>query len=275
MTKLLPVAVVTGASRGIGKAILKKLSSEGLSCVALASSRESISNIKLGSHLHVVHETQRHRSLAIDFSDWPKWTELKKHYGIDYQIQNPLCMESSEFGLFDMLRSWSTSENKYYLAVLVNCAGITQASLSVRTDPTAMTKIMNVNLMSCVSLCNMAIKYMVRDRKFVSTKPSIINIGSILGTESSPVVRGTSLYAASKAALNQYSRVLSQENSGLGIAVETVNPGLVPGSDMIKTLDTTIQDQLRHSMGSETTSTEKIASIIWDLYTNGGKSREI
>ncbi|QLL34244.1 hypothetical protein HG536_0G01010 [Torulaspora globosa] len=271
MAKLFPVAVVTGASRGIGKAIVKKLSSEGVSCVALASSRKSISNIKLGDHLHVLHDAQRHRSLAIDFSDWPKWTQIKKHYGIDYQMPKAPLIESnyvaSEFGLFDMLRSWSSPENKYYLALLVNCAGITQASLSVRTDPTTMARILNVNLMSCVSLCNMAIKHMVRDRKFVRRNPSIINIGSILGTESSPVVAGTSLYAASKAALNHYSRVLSEEISGLDIAVETVNPGLVPQSDMIKMLDISIQEQLRHSMGPESTSTEKIASIIWDLYT--------
>ncbi|QLQ80162.1 hypothetical protein HG537_0D01630 [Torulaspora globosa] len=271
MTKLFPVAVVTGASRGIGKAILKKFSSEGLSCVALASSKQSISNIKLGSHLHILHENQRHRSLAIDFSDWPRWTQSKKHYGIDYQ---PDCV-ASEFGLFDMLRSWSSSENKYYLAVLVNCAGITQTTLSMRTDPIAMARIMNVNLMSCVSLCNMAIKQMVRDRKFVPIKPSIINIGSILGTESSPIMPGTSLYAASKAALNQYSKVLSKEICGLDIAVETVNPGLVPESDMIKTLDTKIQDQLRHSMGPGTISSDKIASIIWDHYQINSRSRDV
>lgn len=260
MTRLLPVAVITGASRGIGKAIASKLSSEGISCLALASSKNSIAGIKLGDHLHVTHDAQRHRSLAIDFSQWPQWTQSKKHYGIDYQ------QGESEFALFDMLRSWSSPGNKYYLALLVNCAGITQTSLSMRTDPMAMSRILNVNFMSCVSLCNMAIKCMIRERKLTSATTSIINIGSILGTENSPSVPGTTLYAASKAALNQYSRVLSQEVSGLDITVETVNPGLVPQSDMIKTLDTSVQDQLERSMASQTTSMDHLASLIWDRY---------
>lgn len=267
MTRSLPVAVVTGASKGIGKAITQKLSHEGLSCLTLASSNDSISKIKLGDHLSITHEDQRHRSLAIDFSDWPKWTTSKEHFGIDLQLGE------SNYELLDMLRSWSSTDKKYYLALLVNCAGITQTSLSVRTSTTSMATIMNVNLMSCVSLCNMAVKSMIRDRRYRPGKTTIVNVGSILGTDESPILPGTSLYAASKAALNRYSEVLAQEVSGLDIAVETINPGLVSTSDMIQNLSGEVQSELHRSMGSNDTSMNQIASTIWSLYSRNAQVR--
>lgn len=263
MTRVIPVAIVTGASRGIGRAILQKLSREGVSCLAIASSKESIARINIGNPLFYANDEQRHRSLAIDLSQWPQWTYDSQFSGIDYQ--NADC--ESSYTLLDMLRSWSSPSKRYYLDLLVNCAGVTQTTLSLSTDPGSISRIMNVNFMSCVSLSNIAVKQMIRDRRYNKSTPSIINISSILSNEDQ-AIPGTSIYAASKAALNQYSRVLSKETSKLNIAIETISPGLVADTDMIKKLDVESQARLHESISENSVKADDIALDVWNRYYN-------
>lgn len=256
MKQVIPVAVVTGASRGIGSSIVKKLAGHGISCLAIASSRQSIEGIKI----ETVHPQQRHRALALDLSNWPEWTEKESHLGIDFYSNT-----TGSFPLFEMLRSWSKPNERYCLDLLVNCAGVTQTTLSVNTPPASISKIMNVNFMSSVSLCNLAIRQMIRDRKHSSSRPTIINIGSILGTDA-VVLPGTSVYAASKAALNYYSQVLAQETSRLGIAVKTINPGLVKGTDMVNNLEEQHKRQLSQLESFHTQTATQIADLVWTHY---------
>lgn len=267
MTKIIPVAIITGASRGIGKAITRKLSQEGISCLAIASTRESIENIRIDDHLFYVNKNQRHRSLAIDLSQWPQWISKDKHFGIDYQSTHR--PSNAFYSLFDMCSSWAqgNSDTKYCLDLLVNCAGVTQNSLGLRTSNEDITKIMNVNFMSCVSMCNLAIKQMLRSRKRYPFSPSVINISSIL-SEGDLVVPGTSVYAASKAALTQYTKVIARESESWNISVSSLSPGLVKNTDMIGGLNATIQSQLDQIMNHEHTTTEEIASKVWHLYNS-------
>ncbi|QLG72188.1 hypothetical protein HG535_0C05420 [Zygotorulaspora mrakii] len=265
MTNVLPVAIVTGASRGIGKSIVNRLSREGISCIAIASSKKSIEGIKLDDPLMLIHEKQRHRSLAIDLSQWPQWTASEKHFGIDYHEN-----KSGYFPLYDM---WKDSDTIYQPTLLVNCAGITQQSLSVRTDVDTITKLMNVNFMSSVSLTNMTLKQMIKNRKRTradtrTNRPCIINICSVLAT-SDLTVPGTSVYAASKAALSQYTKVVAQEVNPCNIAIVSISPGLVPATDMLKGLECDGQSHLQKLASTFGTCTpEQIASQVWDIYNS-------
>lgn len=265
MVNLEPVAIVTGATRGIGRAIVQKLSSQGISCICVGSSRKSIANIKLGEHLQTVKEAQRHRSLAIDLSQWPQWTTEKNHFGIDY-VPNRV---ESFFPLINF-ELWNSPQQRYFLSLVVNCAGTTQTSLSLRTSAQEMQRIMNINFLSTVSMCNMATRSMIRYRNHQDTLPlQIINISSILG-ESDLTVKGTSIYSASKAAVSQYSKVLSQEISTLGIRVNTIAPGLVSDTDMIKELDSTAHGALTDLMSDSNhrSTPQQIAARVWSIYTN-------
>lgn len=257
--KVIPVAIVTGASRGIGKHILKKLSSEGLSCIAIASSEESISKINVNDHLYFTREGQRHRSLAIDFAQWPQWASQAIYPGIDHYDNRPGC-----FSLFDL---WTHEGVAYRPNLLVNCAGVSQDSLSIRTTPEAMSNIMKVNFMSSVSLTNLTMKQMIKDRKHqCEISPCIINISSILGI-SELAVPGTSVYAASKAALSQYTKVLSKEVEPWQIRVSSIAPGLVRGTDMIRELSQDAQYKLQNMIsGPNVDSPEQIATQVWDIY---------
>ncbi|SJM88775.1 related to 3-oxoacyl-[acyl-carrier-protein] reductase [Zygosaccharomyces bailii] len=263
MTHIEPVALITGASRGIGKAIVQKLSRQGLSCICVASSKESISHICLGDHLSVTRKHQRHRSLAVDLARWPQWLSQKSYPGIDYL---PLIQE----GFFPLLdtRSWAVEQAdvQYRLSLLVNCAGTTQSSISLRTDPLEAQRIMNINFMSSISMCNSTIRSMIRSRTDSSFPLQIINVSSVLGA-SDLVIPGTSVYTASKAALSHYTKVLAQEILPLGIRVASISPGLVSKTDMIKGLDQSAQTKLKEIMKSKVSTPEEIASQVWAIYS--------
>lgn len=129
---------------------------------------------------------------------------------------------------------------------------------------------MNINFLSTVSMCNLATRSLIRCRKNQGAFPlQIVNISSILG-ESDMIVRGTSIYSASKAAVSHYSKVLSQEVSTLGIRVNTIAPGLVEDTDMIKNLSDSSQKGLMDIMTTDSyrSSPQEIASSVWSIYND-------
>ncbi|SMN17771.1 similar to Saccharomyces cerevisiae YKL055C OAR1 Mitochondrial 3-oxoacyl-[acyl-carrier-protein] reductase, may comprise a type II mitochondrial fatty acid synthase along with Mct1p [Maudiozyma saulgeensis] len=276
----IPVAVVTGATRGIGKAIASRLSKEGMSCILIGSTKQSIAQIKVQEHLHFVNPYQKHRALAIDLSQWPQWTLNSKgiYSGIDFQGDTSDKIIPGQYRLFPKVNQqlWETPRTQYYISLLVNCAGISQHSLSVRTPTEQIARIMNLNFASCVSLSNLSIKHMMKTvRQDLSSKhcipgyvpPCIINISSILG-EPKMTIPGTTIYSASKAALTQYTRALTQEITTWGIRAESISPGLVTGTDMTNEMDPIAKAQLVDSLiGLPTHTPNEIATEVWKIYS--------
>ncbi|CCD23732.1 3-oxoacyl-[acyl-carrier-protein] reductase (NADPH) NDAI_0C00710 [Naumovozyma dairenensis CBS 421] len=291
MHKGIPIAIVTGATRGIGKAIVKKLSQQGVSCLGIGSSMESISGITTNDHLHFTEPNQIHRSMAIDLTNWPQWTRRQQQKDNKlmfkgYQYQDPATSSSSSDAdatirteicksLFDSQWSSSNPQHRYYVNLLVNCAGITQDSVSIRTSTEMILKILNVNFASCVTLSNLTLKKMIKWQNMIKREqltppkdvpsPCIINISSILG-QGDITLPGTSIYSASKAALIQYTKTLAQETETWGIRTQSMTPGLIPNTDMIQDLDQVTRNQLTKLMGLNVTSSEVVANDIWDRY---------
>ncbi|CAD1785038.1 similar to Saccharomyces cerevisiae YKL055C OAR1 Mitochondrial 3-oxoacyl-[acyl-carrier- protein] reductase, may comprise a type II mitochondrial fatty acid synthase along with Mct1p [Maudiozyma barnettii] len=280
-----PVAIVTGATRGIGKAIASRLSKEGMSCVLIGSTEQSISQITVQEHLHFVNPYQKHRALAIDLSQWPQWTLNSKgtYPGRDFQGDTSDKILSGEYRLFPKVNQqlWDTPRTQYFISLLVNCAGVAQHSLSVRSSTEQIARIMNLNFASCVTLSNLATKQMMKTvRQDLSSKhcipgyvsPCIINISSILG-EPNMTIPGTTVYSASKAALTQYTRVLTQEITTWGIRAESVSPGLVSGTDMTNEMDPTAKAQLVDSLiGLPTHTPDEVAAKVWQIYSGNNSS---
>ena len=284
-----PVAVVTGATRGIGRAIASLLSRKGLACVLIGSSAESVRRVRVGEQLHFTHPFQKHRALAIDLARWPEWTGESRFWGVDFsggETAGAVAGEAREgsFRLFPGPREqlWETPGAHYFVSLLVNCAGVSQHSLSVRTGPAQIQRIMNLNFASCVSLSNLAAKQMlhtVRQRvppqhcvaPYVS--PCIVNISSVLGAPQM-AIPGTTVYAASKAALSQYTRVLTQEVTSWGVRAACLEPGLVSGTDMTNELGADAQRQLVDGLiGLPTQTPEDVAAAVWQVYV-GENARE-
>lgn len=206
---------------------------------------------------------QWHRALAIDLGKWPQWTEQDVYTGVHFNgsmHEQLYAQEANQWSLFDI-------PDTHDIALLVNCAGITQASPALRCSPEDILRITNINYMSAVTLCSLSAKKMLRSRKHLATPPCIINVSSILGDPKTPPLPGTALYSASKAALTQYSRVLSEELARSGIQVHSLSPSLVSDTDMIRTLEDTVKKRLQHHLGNLTIQKPRdIAEQVWQLY---------
>jgi 3-oxoacyl-[acyl-carrier protein] reductase len=183
------IAVVTGASRGIGSAIAERLASEGAKVVVNhRSSAEQAQEV-----VSAIRE-QGGEAIAIqaDVSDFQQAHELIK--------------ESIEhFGRID---------------VLVNNAGTTRDTLLMMMKESQWDLVIDTNLKSVFNCCKAVTRGMVRQRS-----GRIVNITSVAGLAGNP---GQTNYAASKAGIIGFTKSLAKEIGTRGITVNAVAPGFVP-----------------------------------------------
>ncbi|MDF1757879.1 MAG: 3-oxoacyl-ACP reductase FabG [Legionellaceae bacterium] len=181
------VALVTGASRGIGQAIAKTLAGQGAYVFGSATTEEGANRI----------------------SQYFKDENLSGE-GV---VLNVTKQESID-ELFDSLSEQKKSPN-----ILVNNAGITNDNLLLRMDDDEWLKVIETNLSSVYRLSKASIKSMFRARS-----GRIINIGSVVGSSGNP---GQANYSAAKAGLVGFSKSLAAEMASRGITVNVVAPGFI------------------------------------------------
>ena len=181
------IALVTGASRGIGKAICIHLAKKGFHVIGTAKSEQGSSAISACLQEHQVKGEGR----ALD---------VTKAAEIEHLI------------------SALTDEN-CLPAVLVNNAGITRDNLLLRMDEEEWDEVLNTNLNAVYRLTKACIKSMIRNRW-----GRVVNIGSIVGSSGNP---GQVNYCAAKAGLIGFSKALAQEVASRGVTVNVVAPGFI------------------------------------------------
>jgi 3-oxoacyl-[acyl-carrier protein] reductase len=181
------VAVVTGASKGIGASIAKHLAAEGASVVV------NYSSSKEGAD-HVVEEITKNGGKAI-------------------AIQANVAKEE------DIKRLFSEVKKAYgKIDILVNNAGIYEFSPLGEITTELFNKMFNVNVLGLILTTQEAIKY------FNPAGGSVVNISSVASV--APVVN-SSVYSATKGAVDAITKTLSKELGPRQIRVNSVNPGLV------------------------------------------------
>ena len=181
------VAVVTGASKGIGASIAKYLAAEGaLVVVNYASSREGADR--------VVAEITKGGGMAIAVQA----NVSKKH-----EIGKLFAEGKKAFGRLD---------------ILVNNAGIYEFSPLAEITEEHFHKQYDLNVLGLLLASQEAVKH------FDSTGGSIINISSIVSTLSPP---NSASYSGTKAAVDSITRALAKELGPRKIRVNSINPGLV------------------------------------------------
>ncbi len=181
------VAIVTGASRGIGKSIALTLARDGRHVALLARSEGPLSEVK-----SLIEEAGGSASVhAVDAGD-------------SAQLAGVIESIASEQGRLD---------------ILVNNAGITKDNLALRMSDEDFDAVINVNLKAAFVTCRAAIRPMMRG-KF----GRIVNIGSTSGVVGNA---GQANYAAAKAGLIGMSRSLAREIGGKGITVNVIAPGFI------------------------------------------------
>ncbi|MCB9837903.1 MAG: 3-oxoacyl-[acyl-carrier-protein] reductase [Phycisphaeraceae bacterium] len=181
------VAVVTGASRGIGKAIALQLAGSGCHVALISRSAGPLSEVR-----SLIEEAGGSASVhAVDAADSGRLAETIE----------------------------SIASDQGRLDILVNNAGITRDNLALRMSDEDFDTVINVNLKACFVACRAAIRPMMKNKW-----GRIINIGSTSGVVGNP---GQANYAAAKAGLVGMSKSLAREIGGKGITVNVIAPGFI------------------------------------------------
>lgn len=194
-TEIKKIALVTGASRGIGKAIALELGKQRMTVIGTATTESGAADI-----------TTYLQELGIE--------------GAGYAL-NVASMESVTEVLADIEARYGAP------LVLVNNAGITRDNLLLRMKAEEWDDVLDTNLNSLYRLCKLTLKGMTKARW-----GRIINISSVVASSGNP---GQTNYAASKAAVEGFSRSLAREIGSRGITVNCIAPGFID-TDMTRAL---------------------------------------
>ncbi len=181
------IALVTGASRGIGQAIALELGHQGATVIGTATSDKGAEAIT--AYLHEAGIMGQ--GYALNVNDVAQTeqvlSELRKQYGD--------------------------------IAILVNNAGITRDNLLARMSDEEWDDVLATNLKSVFRLSRAVLRAMMKARS-----GRIINISSVVGSMGNP---GQANYAASKAGMMGFTKSLAQEIGSRNITVNCVAPGFI------------------------------------------------
>lgn len=181
------IALVTGASRGIGAAVADQLAAEGALVVGSATSETGAAAIDAR------FESNGHsgEGIVLDVNDVE-------------QINAAVARIASEHGA---------------VTLLVNNAGITRDNLLMRMKSDEWDDVISTNLSSVHHTCKACLRGMVKARK-----GRIINISSVVGVTGNA---GQSNYAAAKAGIIGFGKSLAREIGARNITVNTIAPGFI------------------------------------------------
>ena len=185
------VALVTGSSRGIGRAIAVKLAGLGAKVVINHSSESSDIN-EVSNEIRAMN-------------------------------RESLVVRADVSQVSDVARLVETTVATYgSLDILVNNAGITRDQLLLRMSDEDWDKVISVNLKSVFLCTRAALRYMLKQRW-----GRIINITSVIGIVGNP---GQANYAAAKAGIIGFTRTIAKEVGSRGITANAVAPGYIETS---------------------------------------------
>ncbi|CAN7233134.1 3-oxoacyl-ACP reductase FabG [Pseudoduganella sp. LjRoot289] len=198
------VALVTGASRGIGKAIAIELAKQGARVIGTATTEAGAEAISaylanVAAELGAEAEAVTGKGLVLNVTDAARCAEV-----ID-----------------QITKTWGA------VAILVNNAGITQDNLAMRMKDEEWDSVIATNLSAVGRLSRAVLRGMMKAKT-----GRIINITSVVASSGNP---GQMNYAAAKAGVEGMSRALAREIGSRNITVNCVAPGFID-TDMTKAL---------------------------------------
>jgi 3-oxoacyl-[acyl-carrier protein] reductase len=182
------VAIVTGASRGIGEAIALKLAEQG-------------------AHIAFSYVSSDEKAKALE--------EKLQAFGVRAKAykSNAGVFEECEAMVSDVVKEFGTVD------VCVNNAGISKDNLLLRMTPQQWDEVMMVNLKSVFNMTKQVIRPMMKAKK-----GSIINMSSIIGLRGNA---GQASYAASKAGIIGFTKSIAQELGSRNVRCNAIAPGFI------------------------------------------------
>lgn len=192
-------ALITGASRGLGKAIALRLAKDGFAVIINYQSNKEAAE----DTLKQVQEIGGSGEL------------------LPFDVSNPEAIEKA-------LELWTTSHPDDYISVLVNNAGIRQDNLMVFMQDEQWNRVLDTTLNGFFYITRRLLKDMMTHRN-----GRIINMASLSGLKGMP---GQANYSAAKAALIGATKALAQEVAVRKVTVNAIAPGFI-ATDMTKELN--------------------------------------
>ncbi|MEM9108765.1 MAG: 3-oxoacyl-ACP reductase FabG, partial [Planctomycetota bacterium] len=181
------IAIVTGASRGLGAATAKHLAADSRHVVCVARNESKLNEVK---------------------------AEIESAGGSASVATCDISSQESIEGLID-----GVFKEYGRLDILVNNAGITKDNLLLRMTDEEFDDVIQTNLRSVFTACRAALKPMMRGKW-----GRIINLGSVAGVVGNP---GQANYAAAKAGLAGFTKCLAKEMGGKNITANVIAPGFI------------------------------------------------
>lgn len=225
-------AVITGASRGIGKAVALKLAREGANIVINYRSNAEEANI-------VLAEIQ---ALGV------KAIAVQADIGVWQEAETLINKAKEEFGTVD---------------VLVNNAGITKDGLIMRMSEEDFDQVVNTNLKGIFNCCRFVVPIMLKQRS-----GRIINMTSVVGLMGNA---GQANYAAAKAGVIGLTKSLAKEVGSRGVTVNAVAPGFID-TDMTAVLADKVKETIKESIVLKKFGTpENVADAVNFLASDSGE----
>ena len=213
------VALVTGASRGIGRACAEELGRQGY---------------KVAIHYRGNEEMARQLAETI-----PGSKIFQADVAEEDQCKSLVKAVKQEFGRID---------------VLVNNAGMSIDQVLTFAKPADFTRLIDVNVKSVFNLSKLVSKVMIKQKK-----GSIINLTSVVGHTGNA---GQSMYAATKGAINSFTKSIAADLAGFGIRANCIAPGFIE-TDMTGALPQEVQDAILAKVPMKRLGNpQEIASVV-------------
>ena len=190
------VAIVTGGSRGIGRGIVKAFAAEGAKVAFIFKGNQLAAESLVAEVTQAGGVAKAHQCDVADHDDALKIVEAVE-------------------------AAWGP------VNILVNNAGVICDGLFVALKPVEWNMVIQTNLGGTFNFCHAVAMKLARQRK-----GRIINISSVAAEHTNP---GQTNYAASKGAINSFTRALAVELAGRGVTVNAIAPGFIE-TDMSETV---------------------------------------
>lgn len=221
------VALITGGTRGIGKAIAMKFAEQGYNLVLnYVSDNTDIENIK--------QQFKQYNNIEV---------LLIKANVADYEsCENMIKTIIEKFGKID---------------VLVNNAGITKDNLLMRMSKDDFDKVIEINLKGTFNVTKCVIPFMMKKRN-----GKIVNISSVVGVSGNA---GQCNYAASKAGIIGFTKSIAKELASRNILANIIAPGFID-TDMTSVLTDQVKENINAQIPLKRMGTaEEIANAVYFL----------
>jgi 3-oxoacyl-[acyl-carrier protein] reductase len=224
------VALVTGGSRGIGRAIALALSSDGYAVAVNFVSNEGAAKDTVEA--------------------------IESAGGKGITVQADVADSRQIDSMFDQIE-----ERLGPVVVLVNNAGVRADGLALGMKDDAWRRVIDTNLFGTFACTRRALRSMLRVKK-----GRVVNIASSSGLRASP---GQANYSAAKAGVIGLTKTIAAEVAGKGIAVNAVAPGLIE-TDLTSDLNDKQRDAIQGRVPAKRIGTpEDVASLVSWLCSNG------